>query len=74
MERPFFYCSHMMDIVEKVSDRIVLINEGTIIADGSFEQLKQQQGDQSLEQIFAHLTAKENLSDAADQLISAFEN
>lgn len=67
-----FYCSHMMDVVEKVSDRIVLINEGTVIADGSFEELKQQQGNQSLEKIFANLTAADSLSDAADQLMHAF--
>lgn len=70
--KTIFYCSHMMDVVEKVSDRIVLINEGTVIADGSFEELKQQQGNQSLEKIFAHLTAAESLSDAADQLMHAF--
>lgn len=72
--KTIFYCSHMMDVVEKVSDRIVLINEGTVVADGSFEDLKNQQGNQSLEKIFAHLTAKESLSDAADQLINAFGN
>jgi ABC-2 type transport system ATP-binding protein len=63
----------MMDVVEKVSDRIVLINEGTVIANGSFEELQQQQGNESLEKIFAHLTAKDSLSDAADQLMSAFD-
>ncbi len=72
--KTIFYCSHMMDIVEKVSDRIILINEGIVIADGSFDELKQQQGNHSLEQIFAHLTAHESLSDAANQLMSAFEN
>lgn len=72
--KTIFYCSHMMDVVEKVSDRIVLINEGTVIADGSFIELQQQQGNQSLEQIFAHMTAKESLSDAADQLMNAFGN
>ncbi|HWB28610.1 MAG TPA: ABC transporter ATP-binding protein [Chitinophagaceae bacterium] len=71
--KTIFYCSHMMDVVEKVSDRIVLINEGTVIADGSFDELKQQQGNESLEKIFAHLTAKESLNDAADQLMSAFD-
>jgi ABC-2 type transport system ATP-binding protein len=70
--KTIFYCSHMMDVVEKVSDRIVLINQGTVIADGSFEELKQQQGDQSLEKIFAHLTSTESLSGAADQLLNAF--
>jgi ABC-2 type transport system ATP-binding protein len=72
--KTIFYCSHMMDVVEKVSDRIVLINEGTVIADGSFEELKQQQGNQSLESIFAQMTSKNSLSDAADQLMNAFGN
>lgn len=72
--KTIFYCSHMMDVVEKVSDRIVLINEGTVIADGSFEELQQQQGNQSLEKIFAHMTSKDSLSDAADQLMNAFGN
>lgn len=70
--KTIFYCSHMMDVVEKVSDRIVLINEGTVIADGSFEELQQQQGNQSLESIFAHMTSKNSLSDAADDLMNAF--
>jgi ABC-2 type transport system ATP-binding protein len=72
--KTIFYCSHMMDVVEKVSDRIVLINEGAVIADGSFEELQQQQGNQSLEKIFAHMTSKDSLSDAADQMMRAFEN
>jgi ABC-2 type transport system ATP-binding protein len=70
--KTIFYCSHMMDVVEKVSDRIILINDGTIIADGSFDELKQKQGDTSLEKIFANLTANDSLSAAADQLINAF--
>jgi ABC-2 type transport system ATP-binding protein len=72
--KTIFYCSHMMDIVEKVSDRIILINEGSVVADGTFEELKQKQGDSSLEQIFAHLTASESLSEASDKLMNAFEN
>jgi len=70
--KTIFYCSHMMDVVEKVSDRIILINDGAIIADGSFEELKQQQGNNSLEKIFAHLTAQDSLGAAADQLMNAF--
>lgn len=72
--KTIFYCSHMMDIVEKVSDRIVLIDEGRIIANGSFEELKQQQGNKSLEQIFANLTGKDSLSITADELAKALEN
>lgn len=50
-----FYSSHMMDIVEKVSDRIILLNEGIVFADGDFETLKNQYGD-TLENIFSKLT------------------
>ena len=71
--RTIFYCSHMMDVVEKVSDRIVLISDGTIIADGSFEALKLQQGNQSLEQIFSQLTSNDSLSSVADELFNAIE-
>jgi ABC-2 type transport system ATP-binding protein len=70
--KTIFYCSHMMDVVEKVSNRIILINDGTIVADGSFEELKEKQGDTSLERIFAELTAKDSLSAAAEELIKAF--
>lgn len=52
--KTIFYSSHLMDVVEKISDRIVLINDGVVIADGTFEELKLDNS--SLEQVFARLT------------------
>jgi len=72
--KTIFYSSHMMDIVEKVSDRIILINEGTVVADGSFEELKQKQGDSSLEKIFAHLTSTESMGEASGKLMDILGN
>lgn len=72
--KTIFYCSHMMDVVEKVSDRIVLINEGTVIAEGSFSDLQHQLGNNdSLEKIFASLTSNQVNGQAADELMNAFE-
>ena len=71
--KTIFYCSHMMDVVEKVSDRIILIDQGVVVADGSFEQLQKQEGNNSLEQIFAQLTGNNTGAHAADDLIRAFE-
>ena len=71
--KTIFYCSHMMDVVEKVSDRIVLIDEGRMIANGTITELRQEHGDVSLEQIFAKLTGKESLSVSADELVKALE-
>lgn len=65
-----FYCSHMMDVVEKISDRIILIHEGVITADGSFETLKAQYG-HTLEHIFSRLTGRENRDTGAADIVAA---
>ncbi|HTD99899.1 MAG TPA: ABC transporter ATP-binding protein [Mucilaginibacter sp.] len=70
--KTIFYCSHMMDVVEKVSDRILLINKGEIIADGTFESLKQNHSD-TLERIFSKLTGREDQASEADAIINAFD-
>lgn len=72
--KTIFYCSHMMDIVEKVSEKIVLINNGIIVANGSFAELKAQLGDSSLEQMFANLTVGHTLTGAADDIMSAMHD
>ena len=54
--KTIFYSSHIMDVVEKISDRIIIIDKGTVIADGSFEMLQQQASMGSLENIFTSLT------------------
>jgi len=45
-----------------------------VVADGTFSELKQKQGDNSLEQIFAHLTATESMSEASDKLMDIMAN
>jgi len=71
--KTIFYCSHMMDVVERVSDRIVLIDEGRVIANGSFDELQQSQGAKSLEQIFAQLTSKDAATTGAHDFMKAFQ-
>lgn len=69
--KTIFYCSHMMDVVEKVSDRIILINQGRIVANGSLTELRQQ-GDDSLERIFAQLTRSTDSDRLAEDFFTAF--
>ena len=47
-----------MDEVEKIADRIAIIDNGNIQAIGTLEELKQQTGKKSLEDIFLALTGK----------------
>jgi len=70
--KTIFYCSHMMDVVEKVSDLIVLIHQGTVIAQGTIQELQEQSGNNSsLENIFAQLTSNDTMGHAASDLIQA---
>lgn len=71
--KTIFYCSHMMDVVEKVSDRIVLIDKGSILADGTIEELRKDSGD-SLERIFSKLTSTDDISQRAGSFASAFRD
>jgi ABC-2 type transport system ATP-binding protein len=71
--KTIFYSSHLMDVVEKISDRIILINNGVVIADGTFDELKTEKAD-TLERLFAQLTGNENQSVDTDALLDAFKN
>jgi ABC-2 type transport system ATP-binding protein len=70
--KTIFYCSHLMDVVEKISDRIILINNGIVIADGTFEELKTEKAD-TLEMLFAQLTDRHENTISAENLLNGFQ-
>lgn len=71
--KTIFYSSHLMDVVEKISDRIILIDQGKVIADGTFAELSAQSNDENLEKMFTRLTGNNNYEEKADAFINAFE-
>jgi ABC-2 type transport system ATP-binding protein len=71
--KTIFYSSHIMDVVEKISDRIIIINKGQIIADGTFAEL-QHQRPESLEQLFAQMTGSDSQTDVAGEFINTLTN
>src|SRR5262249_22977366 len=50
------YSSHVLDVVERFCDRVIIIDRGNLIADGSPEALKAQTHETSLEGVFRGLT------------------
>lgn len=72
--KTIFYCSHMMDIVEKVSDKIILIDHGKIIAHGTFAELKIHLGDKSLETMFSNLTGNPEDVYAVANIVDAMKS
>ena len=65
--KTIFYSSHIMDLVEKISNRIVLLVKGEVVADGTFEELQELSAEGSLSGIFNQLTGfTEHRSKARD--------
>lgn len=71
--KTIFYSSHIMDVVEKISNRIILLNDGQVVADGSFEQLKENLKEGSLEQIFNQITGFNEYEAIAEEFVSIVE-
>jgi ABC-2 type transport system ATP-binding protein len=61
-----------MDVVEKISDRIMIISQGEVIANGTFAELNNH-ANRSLEKIFTDLTGKGEHESAARQFINIME-
>lgn len=71
--KTIFYSSHIMEVVEKISDRIVLLNNGNIVADGNFDDLKESVHQKSLEQVFNQLTGFSEYKELASKFISVIK-
>ncbi|MGD9568307.1 MAG: ABC transporter ATP-binding protein [Sedimentibacter sp.] len=70
--KTIFYSSHILEVVEKISDRILLLNEGNIVIDGTVEEVMQKQSDTSLESIFNDVTGFHDHEQLANKFITAF--
>ncbi|MFO7896997.1 MAG: ABC transporter ATP-binding protein [Candidatus Cloacimonadales bacterium] len=72
--KTIFYSSHLMDVVEKISDRIILIQAGEIIADGTFAEIQELSKSGSLEMAFGNLTGFTKSETVANDFISIIES
>ncbi len=67
-----FYCSHMMDVVERVCDRIAILSDGLLVAEGTFADLTSQSHEGgTLERIFLELTSDHDATDSAQSILDA---
>ena len=53
--KTIFFSTHILDVAEKLCDRVAIINDGTIVKAGKMKDIK---GDESLEQVFLELGEK----------------
>jgi ABC-2 type transport system ATP-binding protein len=56
--KAILYTSHILDVVERLCTRVVVLHEGRVVADDSVTQLRALLASSSLEQVFAHLVLR----------------
>lgn len=71
--KTIFYSSHIMEVVQKISDRIILLNKGEVVADGNFEQIKESSFDGSLEEIFNELTGYDEYNNLSQEFVNVLK-
>src|SRR5215467_9798809 len=63
--KTILYSSHVLDVVERICDRVLIIQQGNLIADGSLESLKTSTQRSTLEDVFRQLTHTEDSPNVA---------
>ena len=53
-----FFSTHVLEVAEKLCDKVIIIKKGHLLFDGTLEQLESTSKNHSLEEIFLELTEK----------------
>jgi ABC-2 type transport system ATP-binding protein len=67
--KTIFYCSHVLEVVEKVCSRLLILRKGQVIASGTTEEVRQRIGETSLENIFLHLVEDRDVAQIANDIV-----
>ena len=63
------YSSHVLDIVEKLCDRVIVLHRGRVVADDSVASLEQLMTRHSLEEVFAQLVLRDDPEQTARDVV-----
>jgi ABC-2 type transport system ATP-binding protein len=71
--RIVFYSSHVLEVVEKVCSRVLILNKGRVAAHDSIEHLRALMHQPSLEGVFAELTHEPDHHAAAGHILEVMQ-
>lgn len=72
--KTILYSSHVLDVVEKVCHRILVIDHGSLIADAPLDELKSRTSEKSLEDIFRILTHAEDTKPKIERVLEVLQS
>jgi len=62
------YSSHVLEVVEKLCTRVIVLHRGRIVAEDTVDQLRALMAHESLEQVFAQLVLETNPAQTAQEI------
>lgn len=71
--RTILFCSHILEVVERICTRIIIINGGRQVANGTTDEIRRSTGTDTLEAAFSHLTGVRDVGQVAGEFLSALE-
>jgi ABC-2 type transport system ATP-binding protein len=71
--RTILFCSHILEVVERMCTRIVIIANGSQVTSGTAEQIRHTTGTATLEEAFSKLTGVRDVGATAADLLSALD-
>lgn len=73
-KKAVFYCSHVLEVVEKVCSHLLILRRGEMITYGAAEELPRMGQEASLEQTFSHLVTEVDAEQVTRNVVDAMVN
>jgi ABC-2 type transport system ATP-binding protein len=70
--KTIIYSSHILDVVERVCDRVIIIDKGKLLLDGPPDELVASHNSGTLERLFTQLTGGAELEQRAEDFAKTF--
>jgi ABC-2 type transport system ATP-binding protein len=67
--KSIFYCSHILEVVEKVCTHLIVLRKGQVIAHGATSEVRERIGTSSLEGVFLHLVEEKDVVKTANEIV-----
>jgi ABC-2 type transport system ATP-binding protein len=65
------FCSHILEVVDRMCSKIVIINKGQLVTSGTSEEIKRTTGESTLDAAFGKLTGGQDVGQVAADFLSA---
>jgi ABC-2 type transport system ATP-binding protein len=69
--KAILYISHVLEVVERVCDRVIVLSQGCVVADAAPRELTQLMELPTLESVFAQLVRQTDTEQVAQQIVAA---